>query len=378
MVQALEKIKEKAPLTIAGLMSGTSMDGLDICVADIDFHGESVRFVIRGCETVAFPPNLSEAIRRSLSGSTEQVCRTHYELGRFYAEQTDRFLAGSEIHAMDVIGMHGQTVHHISGESTLQIGEPSFLAERLKVPVISDFRSRDISVGGTGAPLIPVVDKWIFQREYDGVVCLNLGGIANISFIPPRISSVPVLGFDTGPGMALLDEAVRRTQGKNYDENGSLASSGMPDENLVKRWLEDEFVSQSPPKSTGRDHYGALWLEKNVESLNEWRIEDLLASLSLFTARSVGVNCRRFVDFDRIRTIIVSGGGVHHTAVMEMLIQEFSPVEVRSSATFSVNPDMKEALGIAILTAAYFRGIPGNIPSVTGASHSVVLGKLTI
>jgi len=354
------------------------MDGLDLCVVDVDFHGVSTRFVIKAHKSLPFPSYLREGIQLSITGSVEQVCRAHYDLGRFYAEKTAQFLSESSIQDIDGAGMHGQTIYHISGEATLQIGEPSFLVERLGVPVVSDFRARDISVGGTGAPLIPIVDRWIFQKKSESVVCLNLGGIANISYIPPKLSSEPVTGFDTGPGMALLDEAIDKLAGKKYDEHGSLALAGTPNEDIVNRWINNEFVSQAPPKSTGRDYFGAQWLEQHVENLSDWNLEDLLASLSLFTARSVALNCHQFVDMDGVKTIIVSGGGVHNNAVMKMLSREFSPVQVISSESFGINPDIKEAFGIAILAAAYFKEIPSNIPSVTGAYKSVILGKLTI
>lgn len=363
---------------MVGLMSGTSMDGLDICVADIDFHGVSARSVIRASGSIPFSERLREEIRSSLSGSVEMVCRTHYNLGKFYGEETEQFLSESSLDRVDAVGMHGQTVYHISGEATLQIGEPSFTAERLGVPVVSDFRARDISVGGTGAPLIPIVDKWLFQKEYDTIICLNLGGIGNISVLPPRLSGGEVSGFDTGPGMALLDEAIREAAGERVDEEGKLASEGVPDEGVVGKWMEDEFVNLDPPKSTGRDYFGIEWLRREAKDFKEWAIEDLLATLSLFTARSVAVNCRQFVDLSGVKTLIVSGGGVHHVPLMRMLSQEFSPIKVVSSEIYGIDPDMKEALGIAILGAAYFRGIPGNVPSVTGANKPVILGKLTV
>lgn len=370
-------LKKKRPLTVVGLMSGTSMDGVDLCVTDVGFHGESVRYVVRAVITEAFPSELRASIKASLSGPTEQVCRTHYDLGRFYAEKTKDFLSLSRIRLIDAVGMHGQTIHHVSGVATLQIGEPSFLAERLGVPVVSDFRARDISLGGTGAPLTPIVDKWIFQKERNAVLCVNLGGIANVTYLPPRVSVEEVIGFDTGPGMALLDEAIMKLTKQRYDQRGRLASGGQPNNDVVDVWMRDEFLTQAPPKSTGRHYFGAEWLDNNVTNLNEWRLDDLLATLSLFTARSLVANCRRFIHYSGIKQVIVSGGGVHHDAVMKMLTQEFSPIQVASSDVFGVNPNTKEALGIAILTAAYFKEISGNIPSATGASRPVVLGKLT-
>ena len=363
---------------MVGLMSGTSMDGLDICVSDIDFGEDSVAFLAIDSACIQFPSDLKMNIRQVLEGTTEEVTKTHYSLGRFYAESTSDFLTSAGIGEIDAVAVHGQTVHHISGEATLQIGEPSFLAEVLNKPVISDFRARDISVGGTGAPLMPIVDKWLFQKEDATVLCLNLGGVANITALPARSSGEDIIGFDTGPGMALLDEAMMLCAQQPFDEHGSLAAEGTADESLVEEWLNDKFIMQEPPKSTGRDYFGKEWLRLNVAGIADWKLNDLLATLSLFTARSVVLNCRRFSTLEKTLNVIVSGGGVHHKTVMKLLTQQFSPVEVTSSVHFNVDPDVKEALGFAILGAAYLKSVPGNLPSVTGASHPVVLGKLTL
>ena len=372
------KLQNKHPLRTLGIMSGTSMDGVDFCVADVNIPDDSVKFTIVANRTITFSPGLRDEIQSSLAGTTEQICKTHYRLGRFYAEKTDQFLSESSIREVDVVGMHGQTIHHISGEATLQIGEPSFLAEKLGIPIISDFRARDISAGGTGAPLIPIVDKWIFQREYERFICLNIGGIANVTYLPSKESNKPIFGFDTGPGMSLLDEAISRSTGKKYDESGETAQAGVPFEETVQKWMEDDFISRVPPKSTGRDYFGIPWLETYKKTLINWSLEDLLATLSLFTARSVALNCQRFIGMSEVKNIIVSGGGVHHACVMDKLSREFSPIPVVSSEEYRIDPDYKEALGMAMLAAAYIKGIPGNIPSVTGASHPVILGKLTL
>jgi len=359
-------------------MTGTSMDGLDICVADVTFSGDSVQCRTIGSTTTPFTEQLREDIHRALSGPTDLVTRVHYSLGRFFAARTEHFLADSGIGKVDAVAIHGQTIHHISREATLQIGEPSFLAEVLGVPVVSDFRARDISAGGTGAPLIPAVDKWLLQREAEAVICLNLGGIANVTFLPGKSSDEDVTGFDTGPGMALLDEAAKQLLDDGLDEGGSSALSGTPDEEEVIRWVEDSFVRANPPKSTGRDYFGTGWLENNIPDLTEWDKSDLLASLSLFTARSAALNCRQFLPVTNVKEIIVSGGGIHNRAVMSFLEKEFSPASVTTSDTYGIDPDMKEALGFAALGAAHLKGIPGNLPAVTGASRPVVLGKLTI
>ena len=353
------------------------MDGLDICVADIHCAKHTFQPRSLASRIVPFPPDLREAIRASLSGPTEHVCEAHYRLGRFYAEETSRFLSEVGIRGIDGVGSHGQTVHHVSGVATLQIGEPSFLAEELGVPVVSDFRARDISLGGTGAPLIPFVDKCLFQQADSSVVSLNIGGIANITYIPPTGSHDDVTGFDTGPGMSLFDEAAR-LWGMATSEAEQRAFQGKPSEALATGWMKDPFIEKRPPKSTGRDYFGLAWLERNVPHLRDQNPQDLLASLCFYTARAVALNCKLFVDLERVSQVIVAGGGVHSRPAMEMLRSELAPIQVASSEKLGIDPDMKEALGFAILAAAYFRGVPANLPSVTGASKAVVLGKLTI
>ncbi|MDP6397309.1 MAG: anhydro-N-acetylmuramic acid kinase [Candidatus Marinimicrobia bacterium] len=372
------KLKDKETLRMVGLMTGTSMDGLDICLADVTFSGNSVQCKMIDSTMIPITKQLQQDIRQALSSSTEIVTRVHYDLGRFLAARTERFLTETGIGDIDAVAMHGQTIHHVSGEATLQIGEPSFLSEVLGVPVVSDFRARDIAAGGTGAPLIPAVDKWLLQRETEAVVCLNLGGIANVTFLPAKNSDADVMGFDTGPAMSLLDEAASQLLNETFDSDGKKALSGEPNEESVAHWMTDGFIQAEPPKSTGRDYFGAHWLKKNLPDLNQWEIANLLASLSLFTARSVAVNCRQFLQMQNVKEIIVSGGGVHNRAVMQNLEKEFATISVVGSDSYGIDPDMKEAVGFAILGAAYLKEIPGNIPSVTGASRSVILGKMTI
>ncbi|MFQ6608145.1 MAG: anhydro-N-acetylmuramic acid kinase [Fidelibacterota bacterium] len=374
----LTDLKDKQTLRMMGLMTGTSMDGLDICVADVTFSDNSVQCELVKTKSVSFPQALRQKIRQALTGSTDHVTRIHYELGRYYADQTHILRSEASIKDIDAVALHGQTIHHISGVATLQVGEPSFLAEVLGLPVISDFRARDISAGGTGAPLIPVVDKWLLQQETKAVICLNLGGIANVTFLPPTDSGLEIMGFDTGPGMSLLDEVAGKLLHEPLDAGGSKALSGTADEKSVSSWMSDRFVLEHPPKSTGRDYFGAVWLEKYVSNLSNWEPSHLLASLSLFTARAVAVNCHKFLSMDKVSEVIVSGGGVHNQAVMRWLKKEFAPITVITSDQYGIDPDTKEALGFAILGAAYLKGIPGNLPAVTGANHPVVLGKLTV
>jgi len=287
-------------------------------------------------------------------------------------------LIEQKIGQIDAVGMHGQTIHHISGKSSLQIGEPSFLAQLLEVPVVSDFRAADIAAGGTGAPLIPMVDSWLFQWDAGAVVCLNLGGVANVTFLPPADSGKPITGFDTGPGMALMDEAMKLSTGKMFDDKGAYSMRGVPDIEKVNYWLEHSFIQMAPPKSTGRDSFGLSWMNENAFLPPTQSLDDLMATLSLFTARSVAVNCRQFLPIDSVQQVIVSGGGVYNKAVMNHLEELFVPATLVTSQEYGIDPFMKEALGFAMLGAANLKKIPGNLPSVTGATRRVILGKVTV
>ena len=374
----LDILQKKPCLTMVGLMTGTSMDGLDICVAEVDLKEESAQFNVLGTGSVSYSDKMRADVETCLEGDSDVISQTHVSLGRFMAVETEKFLRANELIIIDAIAMHGQTVHHVSGESSLQIGEPSFLAKALNVPVILDFRSADIAAGGTGAPQIPIVDKWLFQRREEAVICMNLGGVANVTYLPSKISDEPILGFDTGPGMGLLDEASKALTGNNFDEDGTLAQAGTAHEESVEGWLRHSFITASPPKSTGRDEFGADWISEQLSDMKSWKVNDVLATLSLFTARSVAVNCREFFPFETVKQIIISGGGVYNKSVMRQLETEFSSVSILTSHEFGFDPFMKEALGFAMLGAAHLKGIPGNLPSVTGASEAVVLGKLTV
>jgi anhydro-N-acetylmuramic acid kinase len=363
---------------MVGLMTGTSMDGLDICVAKVQFSGESAEAVVVAEGSLPYPDALRESVENCLSGDADKIAVTHFTLGEFMATETKRFLTERSIKNVDAVGMHGQTIHHVSGEASLQIGEPSFLAQTLDLPVVSDFRAADIAAGGTGAPLIPMVDRWLFQQEAGAVICLNLGGVANVTYLPPSGADEEIIGFDTGPGMALMDEVMGTSTGEKFDDRGARSLRGVPEIEKVNEWLEHPFIQAPPPKSTGRDIFGSLWLKENTIDRQSREPDDLLATLSLFTARSVAVNCRQFLPLDSVQQLIVSGGGVYNEAVMNHLEEQFAPVTLVTSQEYGIDPFMKEALGFAMLGAANLKGIPANLPSVTGAKRQVVLGKVTV
>ena len=360
--------------TVLGLMSGTSMDGVDACLADIELSGDALAFDCLDTVTVAFGDEDKATIVRSLSGNADDVAALHSRLGEVYIQVARDLLRGRPV---DLVGCHGQTVAHRDGRFTLQVGAMTPLGLLLNVPVISNFRDADLAVGGNGAPLMPFLD-WLLARSREApTVLVNIGGVANISALLPGANQEAVAGFDTGPGMGLIDEAARLLFGASYDEDGHHSESGVVSEALLDELMAHPFVRRPPPKSTGRDDFGA----RLVEQLNgQFSLPpaDLLRSLVQYTARSVADNIRRFVPYHaRADKLIVSGGGVHHPLVMADLQAELPTMKVVTSLEIGIDPDFKEALLMAVLAVAHVQGIPANMPGVTGAKRKVVLGQLT-
>ena len=360
-----------------GLMTGTSMDGLDISVADIGLRKNNADFNVIGTTSIPYPNDLEFQIRQLVYDTGKNTSTLDRDLGIWYADKLFDYLRSESIDNIELIGSHGQTIHHVSGKFSLQIGDPSFLAGKFNVPVISDFRTADIHAGGTGAPLMPRVDEWLFRNIDTAIITLNLGGIANVTLLP-CINNGDVIGFDTGPGMALLDETYLVESKEGIDLGGELALKGNADKRLVNNWIKAPYFLELPPKSTGRDQFGIDWLADHRHELDSLTIVDKLATLSLFTAKSVFLACEDFIRDNKVEHVVISGGGIHHSCVMKHLVEQFSPIALVPSDELDVSADGKEALGFAILAVAHVKGIPGNIPSVTGAKKALVLGKMTL
>ncbi len=359
-----------------GLMTGTSMDGLDICLSKINFFSESTNIEVLKVGYVEFPQTIKSNIENSLSLKKEDVRICHRSLGEFMANETYQFLKKNKISNIDGVGMHGQTIQHISGVKSLQIGDPKYLFNKLNVPIISNFRNLDIKNGGTGAPLVPFLDKILFQEQKNAVLCLNIGGISNITFLPSLESNDNILGFDTGPGMSLIDEASKIYFNKNFDRDGALSINGKPNLKLVENWMNDKFITSSYPKSTGRKEYGLSWLKKQRNIFDGMDKRDILPTLALFTSTSIFYNCKNFTNYNKIKKIIISGGGIYNKAIMRNLKFFFKDIIIYTSEKFGIDSDSKEALCFALLGAAFLNNTPSNIPSVTGAKKSIVLGEI--
>ena len=377
-------------LRVAGLMSGTSLDGIDVAIVEISGRGWSKRIRTLAFHTVPYP----EVVRQAILGvsntttHTAVISRLNFLLGELYAEalRLTARRARIRLDSIDLIGSHGQTIFHEGAPveflgrriaSTLQIGEAAVLAERTRIPVVADFRPRDIAAGGRGAPLVPYVDYMLFRHRKLGRVALNIGGIANITAIPPSGGPEDVIAFDTGPGNMVVDALGRRhTKGRwKYDRDGRLAARGHVNRELLDRLLADPYFRRPPPKSAGREQYGAEFVEQLLQT--GLPLLDLIATCTAFTAAAVAVGIERFVRPRMpVDELIVSGGGVHNRRMMAQLAAFLPDVNLATSTDYGVDADAKEAIAFAVLACESWRRRPANLPSATGARRAVVLGKI--
>ena len=375
-----------------GLMSGTSIDGIDAVLVRIDGDSSTtLSWSLLAFSTTAYDEDRRKTILEALEeGTPETLCRLHASLGEWFASAVHDVCeaAGVESRELAAIGSHGQTVWHIPpsdvlGGATLQLGDAATLAERTGAPVISDFRSRDVAAGGHGAPLVPWLDQLLFSAVDRRRAIQNLGGMANVTWLPPTGSPEPVIAFDTGPGVVLIDGAVRRASdgALPYDRDGVMALRGQVDESLLTELLDDAYFRAPPPKSTGREHFGRVLLDRVAEGLNPGTDEeawcDLVATLTAFTARSIAEAYRSWVLPRGLDEIFLVGGGTNNPALVQAITRELAPVPVRDGGDLGVDPDAREALAFAFLAWAHLHQITGNIPSVTGAEAPRVLGSLT-
>lgn len=383
-------------MRVIGLMSGTSMDGITAALTDIQDapdprnpHGLSVSPNTH-C-TIPYPTHV-QTILLGLpeSGDLETVCGLNAYIGTLLADSVHNVVEHADValETVDLVSSHGQTVYHLprprderSGvlvPSTLQIGELDVIAEATGVPTIGDFRPRDMAAGGEGAPLIPYVDYVLFARADTHRVMLNLGGIANITYLPAGSNLQDLVAFDTGPANMVIDGLVRRiTQGRElYDKNGHLASHGNVNPDLLAHMMDHPFIEQAPPKSTGREEFGEAYAASIMQEADRRGVDmaDRVATATAFTVRSIQANVEHHLG--SVDEIIASGGGTRNPVLMEQLESAFPSASVMTTDDWGIPAEAKEAIGFAVLGYQSHHRRPNNAPAATGAQRPVVMGKL--
>lgn len=376
---------------VIGLMSGTSVDGVDAALVRLSgsrtkTSAELVRFL-----THPIPPHLRRRILDLSHGSGDaaEVSRLNVLVGHLFADAADALMDTADIprDALHAIGSHGQTVSHTPDDAaTLQIGEASLIAHRLGVPVVSDFRAADMAAGGQGAPLIPFVDWCLLTDTMKSRAIQNIGGIGNVTFLPAAAAPEQVIGFDTGPGNMLIDRAIGYvTEGtETFDRDGVYAAQGQVQTDVLEMLLNDPFLLVPPPKSAGREEFGETYFKQLILSQKmtaPWILPDppydAVATLTAFTAYSIADAYQRFLPA-LPDEVIIGGGGARNPTLMRMLSERLSPIPVLTHEDVGIDSDAKEAIAFAILANETLLGNPSNLPSVTGAKRPVIQGKITL
>lgn len=356
------------PRTAIGLMSGTSLDGLDACVVKETGHSNRVE-VVSTLSTV-FPPLVRDGLKRMIeTGHTNihELLNLEHQYTEAVAQQCQQLIKATD-ESISVIGFHGQTLWHAPDlGSTLQIGFAEYLAETTGIPVAHQFRRSDMARGGQGAPLAPLFHQLHFKRETENVAVLNLGGIANISLLVP---GQPVSGWDIGPANTLSDGWHQRSQNQAFDRNGAYAASGSVHQNLLDQLLKDPYFAQRPPKSTGREYFSQSWLQQTLDQLAPISAADVQATLNQLTATLVHQALPEEVDI-----LVVCGGGVHNTHLMDALDNTVDPLVVISDA-FAIDPDFVEAACFGWLGLQCVDGQPLATTLITGSAAPGVLGSI--
>ncbi len=374
-------------------MSGTSMDGIDVALVRFSNRGQTLPSVL-AFETYAFPAELEREIRNLVipnSGDVERLARLHWALGHAYANAVLQLKAQYHIdfRQVDFVATHGQTIRHfpdapplgsLPAAGTLQIGEASVIAQKTGLPTIFDFRSADIAAGGQGAPLVPIFDYYFFRHGTEDRILLNLGGIANFTYLPAGCQAEEVIAFDCGPGNMLLDALAQRFFSRKYDPQGAFAGTGNVHEGLLQKLLQHPFLQRPYPKSAGREAFGEPFIRQLIEQARAYalRKEDILATATFFTARAIADAIAHLQRKQPRFVMYVSGGGRRNKTLMRHLGQLLKPNEVRDFDRTGISGDAKEAVCFAFLGYRFLLGQPSGLPQVTGAEKPARLGKVCL
>jgi anhydro-N-acetylmuramic acid kinase len=384
----------KKSMIVAGVMSGTSADGIDVALVKISPSSGQPKIKLLAHHSVPYPKALRSAVLAAMNAektSTSELARLHWRLGIAYAEAVTAAVTQYRV-KIDLVGCHGQTIYHqgnavpYAGRSfacTWQLGEPALIAVTVGVPVVSNFRPADMAAGGQGAPLVPFLDFVLFAHGKRARVLQNIGGIGNLTFIPATGTIEQVLAFDTGPGNMVIDALMEQLFGKRFDRNGSIARRGQVLSRVIETLLRDRYFTEAPPKSAGREQFGAEFAARllNLCRRESNRPEDAIATATALTAETIAASYKRFVQplaKGFAVDYILSGGGARNATLVCMLRERLEPLgcKVLLSDEAGLPSQAKEAVAFALLAWQTWHHHPGNVPSATGADHATILGEI--
>ncbi len=386
-------------MIVAGVMSGTSADGINVALVRIQGRGYRSRLELLAHYEFPYPAEVRRAVLATMnagSASVADLSRLNFLLGDLYADAVRAAQRRARLECQ-LIGCHGQTIYHQGVAApflgrriacTWQTGEGAILAAKIGVPVVSDFRSADMAAGGKGAPLVPFLDYALYRHRRYGRIVQNLGGIGNLTAIPPRATPDDLVAFDTGPGNMVIDAVTEHLFDKPYDRNGRLAARGEPIERVLREVLKNSYFRQRPPKTAGREQFGREFVREFLRLCRRADENDIVATATALTARSIGIAVRKFVlplaetedaRPARFREFVASGGGTKNTTLMGMIREELAPLKMRVRTTydFGMPSEAKEAAAFALLAYQTWRRLPSNVPSATGAERPAILGKVS-
>jgi anhydro-N-acetylmuramic acid kinase len=385
------------PAIVAGVMSGTSADGIDVALTRIGLSDGALRFRLLAHRGFPYPPQVRKQILQLMNASSARVAdlaQLNFLLGEIYADAVTRTMRVGRIARIDLVGCHGQTLYH-QGEganflgrrltATWQTGEAAIIAARLGVPVISDFRPADMAVGGKGAPLVPFFDYAFFRHPRRGRILQNIGGIANLTAIPAQARPSEVIAFDTGPGNMVIDACCQRLFHRPMDRNGQIARRGRVLQDVIDKFAREVFFRRPPPRTAGREQFGEQFLARFIRECRRTRNakrEDIVATATAFTSATIVESLRKFVlnrGSNPYQDFIVSGGGARNPTLLRHLRDSLQPLglTVQTSDILGMPTAAKEAAAFALLAYQTWHHRAGNLPAATGARQSAVLGKIS-
>jgi anhydro-N-acetylmuramic acid kinase len=378
------------PMIVAGVMSGTSADGVNVALVRLQGRGLRTRLQLLAHREYPYPPRIRSAVLAAMNStgtSVADLARLNFRLAEVYAEAV-RGAARESGFACDLIGCHGQTIYHQGDprsylgqpiSATWQTGEGSVLAARLQVPVVSDFRPADMAAGGKGAPLVPFLDYLLFRHARRGRILQNIGGIGNLTAIPAGATPEQVIAFDTGPGNMVIDALTKELFGKPFDRDGALAARGVANRQALAALLRAPFFRRAPPKTAGREQFGREFVSRFLRLCRGLGKHDMMATATALTAESIAASVRMVSEAVRFHDFFVSGGGTRNGRLMTMLADRLALFGMRISTTDEqgLPSEAKEAVAFALLAYQTWHRQPSNVPSATGAVRPAILGKIS-